>query len=107
MDVVLALWRRTFRHHDARHRSGGRRQNGQAGPGPRLAACGMQMGGKEVHFTISLGLAQAGAATIPASLIKRADAALFASKAAGGNCAHLHNGKTYEPVAADQQMICS
>jgi diguanylate cyclase len=63
-----------------------------------LAACGMQIGGSEVHFTLSLGLAQAGAADDANSLIKRADAALFASKAAGGNCAHLHNGKTYEPV---------
>ncbi len=64
-----------------------------------IAACGMHIGGNEVHFTISLGLAQAGPADDPASLIKRADAALFASKAAGGNCAHLHNGTTFEPVA--------
>ena len=65
-----------------------------------IAACGMQIGKSEIHFTISLGLAQAGASDDPSSLIKRADAALFASKAAGGNCAHSHNGKTYEPVVA-------
>ena len=63
-----------------------------------IGACGMQVGGAEIHFTISLGLAEAGAADEANSLIKRADAALFASKAAGGNCAHLHNGETYEPV---------
>lgn len=63
-----------------------------------IGACGMQIGGSEIHFTISLGLAQASATDDPSSLIKRADAALFASKAAGGNCAHLHNGETYEPV---------
>ncbi len=63
-----------------------------------IAACGMQVGGSEIHFTISLGLAEAASADNAGSLIKRADAALFASKAAGGNCAHLHNGETYEPV---------
>ncbi len=68
-----------------------------------IAACGMQIGGSEIHFTISLGLAQAGAGDDPSSLIKRADAALFASKAAGGNCAHLHNGETYQPVEALQR----
>ena len=67
-----------------------------------IAACGMQIGGKEVHFTISLGLAQAGNGRRPGSLIKRADAALFASKAAGGNCAHLHNGTTFESVVENQ-----
>jgi diguanylate cyclase len=59
----------------------------------------LQVGAAEMKFTVSLGLAQAQAADDASSLIKRADAALFASKAGGGNTAHLHNGTTCEPIA--------
>jgi len=65
-----------------------------------VAACTMQVKGSELRFTVSLGLAEASAADDPAALIKKADAALFSSKAAGRNCSHAHNGQHCEPVHA-------
>ena len=59
-----------------------------------------------VHFekttlrvTISLGVAQAEPGEAISSLIRRADEAMYASKAAGRNCGHLHDGRRCLQVA--------
>ncbi|TWT42835.1 GGDEF domain-containing protein [Botrimarina hoheduenensis] len=56
--------------------------------------------GKMLRVTMSLGLAQANAADDPTGLIRRADAALYAAKAAGRNNTHLHDGQVSVPLQA-------
>ena len=58
----------------------------------------MQVKGTPLRFTISVGLSQCQPAEDTTSLIKRTDAALFASKASGRNCTHVHDGITCEPA---------
>lgn len=57
----------------------------------------------ELHLTISLGLAVAEPRDNGASLIRRADDALYASKNAGRNCGHLHDGTACRPL--DSQPV--
>jgi diguanylate cyclase len=64
-----------------------------------ISSCALPVRGEELRFTISLGLAQAQASDDPRSLVKRADAALFASKEAGGNRVHQHTGERCESTA--------
>jgi diguanylate cyclase len=53
--------------------------------------------GKELRVTTSVGLAQlSGQDDIP-RLVRRADAALYASKNAGRNCGHWHDGDESHP----------
>jgi diguanylate cyclase len=52
----------------------------------------------ELRVTCSLGVAQVLGANTPAELIKRADDALYQSKAAG-NCSHYHDGQTCRPAS--------
>ena len=49
----------------------------------------IQSGGASLDVTVSIGLAQAGPNETVNSLIERADAALYAAKAAGRNCVHV------------------
>ncbi|MEO1498820.1 MAG: diguanylate cyclase [Planctomycetota bacterium] len=55
--------------------------------------------GKSLKVTMSLGLAQARSDEDSADLLKRADAALYESKDAGRNNAHLHNGEKCVPIS--------
>ena len=64
-----------------------------------ISSCALPVRGEQLRFTISLGLAQAQSSDDPRSLVKRADAALLASKEAGGNCVHQHTGERCEPTA--------
>lgn len=48
---------------------------------------------QSLRVTVSCGAAQAAAKESMASLLKRADLALYASKAAGRNASHWHDGK--------------
>lgn len=56
--------------------------------------------GKTLKVTCSVGLSQFGANDEIAKLIHRADDGLYASKKAGRNCGHWHNGVTCVPITA-------
>ena len=56
----------------------------------------------QLRVTISLGVAQAEPGEAISSLIKRADEAMYASKAAGRNCGHLHDGRRCLQIAKRQ-----
>jgi PleD family two-component response regulator len=66
-----------------------------------LASCSLDVGGgNSVRITVTLGLVEAGAQDDSTTLIKRAEAALGAAKAAGHNCTYVHAGDACEPVRA-------
>ena len=74
-----------------------------AGTGQRIREV---VEGSVVHFqerklqiTVSIGLAERMAGENGASLVKRADEALYASKKAGRNCIHWHDGTAPRPIA--------
>jgi diguanylate cyclase len=52
-----------------------------------------QCEGVQLHVTISCGVAEASGGEEIASLLRRADEALYASKTGGRNCAHWHDGR--------------
>ena len=58
----------------------------------------MQYEGKPMQVTVSCGAAQAMQGEDATSLVNRADKALYASKAAGRNFAHWHNGHDSLPI---------
>lgn len=58
----------------------------------------MQYEGKPMRVTVSCGAAQALNSEDATSLVNRADKALYASKAAGRNFAHWHNGQECLPI---------
>jgi diguanylate cyclase (GGDEF)-like protein len=51
-----------------------------------------------IHITVSLGLSMVQPGDGPLTLLRRADDALYASKRAGRNCGHFHNGETCQPI---------
>jgi diguanylate cyclase (GGDEF)-like protein len=55
--------------------------------------------GTELRVTCSLGAAQVIGDNTPAEVIKRADEALYQSKAAGRNCSHFHDGQICRPAS--------
>ena len=63
--------------------------------------------GVDLRVTGSIGLAQLQQGEDIDSLIKRADEALYASKEAGRNCGHWHDGQVIHPVAASQRSSVS
>ena len=63
-----------------------------------IERAGFDFAGKQLHVTVSMGVAHLLADEEVATLIKRADAALYASKDAGRNCIHWHDGQTIHPV---------
>jgi diguanylate cyclase len=54
---------------------------------------------KRLRVTVSCGAAQATDHEVVSSLVKRADEAMYASKDAGRNRTHLHNGQTCVCIA--------
>ncbi len=56
------------------------------------AACRVKIRGADIQCTASLGVTEVLAGDTPSSLSQRADSALLASKAAGKNCTHAHDG---------------
>ena len=71
---------------------------GAARVGPYLEAREFEFEVKKLKVTISGGLAQARADDNEATLIKRADEALYAAKKAGRNRVYLHDGKTVRQI---------
>lgn len=55
--------------------------------------------GQELRVTASIGMATLAENDEAGDLIKRADLALYASKKAGRNCGHYHNGERAIPLA--------
>lgn len=58
--------------------------------------------GKELHVTVSLGVAQPDVHEQPTDLIERADSALYAAKEAGRNRTYWHDGAESHALAAEQ-----
>lgn len=58
--------------------------------------------GKELHVTVSLGVAQPNVHEQPTDLIERADSALYAAKEAGRNRTYWHDGAESHALAAEQ-----
>jgi diguanylate cyclase len=56
--------------------------------------------GIDLHVTASLGVAQLTTGEDGPAVIKRADEALYASKDAGRNCTHWHDGHQHHKVGA-------
>ena len=52
----------------------------------------------DLKATVSVGLAPVAPGDDAASLMKRADEALYASKRCGRNCGHLHNGRMCQRI---------
>ncbi len=55
-----------------------------------------------LEVTISIGAAQAAGEETLESIVARADAALYASKEAGRNCVHWHNGRSIARIAEEE-----
>jgi diguanylate cyclase len=59
----------------------------------------------KLEVTISIGAAQAAGEETQESIVERADAALYASKEAGRNCGHWHDGKTIVLIADEENQL--
>lgn len=72
----------------------------QAAERARRAIEGTQFNyeGRSLQVTVSCGATQAQSKESLSSLVKRADQALYASKAAGRNASHWHDGKRCVPL---------
>jgi diguanylate cyclase len=56
--------------------------------------------GKTLRVTASIGMAECTAGEDPPQLVRRADDGVYASKKAGRNCSHWHNGVECIPINA-------
>ena len=65
-----------------------------------MTAATVRLGGRELDLTVSAGAAVLMPGDGAAKVVERADAALYASKKAGRNCAHYHNGVETLPIYA-------
>jgi diguanylate cyclase len=61
-----------------------------------IGLCNLKVGSSEVHFTVSIGVAEASANDDMESLMKHSELALHESQGSGGNCSHFFNGTTCE-----------
>ena len=67
-----------------------------------IQASQFEFDGKKLRVTASIGVAEVADGETGAQLIERADAALYASKEAGRNWAHWHDGKQIYPIAREE-----
>jgi diguanylate cyclase (GGDEF)-like protein len=68
-----------------------------------IAATEFKVPAGALGVTISIGAAQARGAETQEAIVHRADAALYASKEAGRNCAHWHDGERILPIIDDAE----
>lgn len=64
-----------------------------------------QYGDVALQVTVSLGTAECRQGEDAAGLIQRADAALYASKKAGRNCVHCHDGRGIQRYKAAEKPV--
>jgi diguanylate cyclase (GGDEF)-like protein len=57
----------------------------------------------KLEVTISIGAAQAAGEETLETIVARADAALYASKEAGRNCTHWHDGRSIARIAEEEK----
>ncbi|WP_425617859.1 diguanylate cyclase [Anatilimnocola sp. NA78] len=62
-----------------------------------IGAHGIAYEGKTLHVNASAGLAEFTPGDTRESVLERSDEALYASKRAGRNCGHVHDGKSFVP----------
>ncbi len=72
-----------------------------------IEAATFQFEGTPLKVTASVGLAEIGVGEDNASLIRRADEALYASKKAGRNNAHFHDGQRSLPIRLGQSAAAN
>jgi diguanylate cyclase len=66
-----------------------------------IAGASFRFGGRELRVTASAGLAEIQFGQGEKDLIKRADEALYAGKAAGRNCGHYNDGTSNHKIAPE------
>jgi diguanylate cyclase len=67
-----------------------------------IAAAAFEFPGGTLQVTISVGAAQIAAGEGLEGIVRRADAALYASKEAGRNCGHWHDGQKIVPIRDEE-----
>jgi diguanylate cyclase len=65
-----------------------------------IEAMTVQFGEKSLRVTASIGMAESRPQEDAAQLVRRADDSVYASKKAGRNCSHWHNGVECIPIHA-------
>ncbi|MGA2256310.1 MAG: diguanylate cyclase [Thermoguttaceae bacterium] len=63
--------------------------------------------GQNLRVTVSLGVAEVRHDENAAETLKRADSAMYASKIAGRNCVHYHDGEVFHRVGAGKEPVLS
>jgi len=67
-----------------------------------IARTDFEFAGGRLQVTISIGAAQVMNEENQEAIVQRADAALYASKEAGRNCAHWHDGQEIVPILDEE-----
>jgi diguanylate cyclase len=69
-----------------------------------IAKTDFEFPGGKLQVTISIGAAQVAAGEDLPAIVERADASLYASKEAGRNSAHWHDGKTITRICDEEEQ---
>lgn len=88
--VAAARMQLRNRSDRSRDEESGRQRRGEGGNGP------------VVQVTVSIGVADQRAAASPEGVIKAADKALYAAKAAGRNCVRVHGQRSVAEITGSQ-----
>jgi diguanylate cyclase len=72
-----------------------------------IEATPVRVGGRELRITASAGVAQLLPDEGETEIIARADEALYASKKAGRNCGHLHDGRTSRLIRHQEPAVAT